>query len=161
VRRLKNEPVDDFRPVHLELDVPAHIPRSYIESDRQRMEIYRRLVRCRSDAELVQLERDIRDAFGPYPPTVQTLLDLAQIRILAQPYKIRSIRQEPPDLIFTVESMALLEPVFARSPGSARVADANTVHLRLSEAYFEPSTLLAVLRRMLQSDTRRATLSAG
>lgn len=149
VRRLKNEPLDTFKPVHLELDVPAHIPRSYIESDRQRMEIYRRLVRCRSRAELEQLEKDIRDAFGPYPPVVQTLLDLAELRILCQPLKIRAINQQKPDLVFSVEDLRLVEPMFMNSPGSARMADAHTVHLRLTEAYFEPTTLLAVLRKML------------
>jgi hypothetical protein len=39
--------------------------------------------------------------------------------------------------------------MFMNSPGSARMADAHTVHLRLTEAYFEPATLLAVLRKML------------
>ena len=113
--------------------------------------VYRRLVRCRSRAELEQLEKDIRAAFGPYPPVVQTLLDLAEMRILCQPLKIRAINQQPPDLIFSVEDFRLVEPIFMNSPGSARIADANTVHLRLTEAYFEPSTLLAVLRKMLQT----------
>jgi transcription-repair coupling factor (superfamily II helicase) len=161
VRRLKNEPAEKLRPVHLELDVPAHIPRGYIESDRQRMEIYRRLVRCRSREELEQLEKDIKDAFGPYPPAVQTLLDLAEVRILAQPYRIRSISQKQPDLIFTVDEMALLEPIFAASPGSPRIADPHTVHLRLSPAYFEPGTLLPVLRRMLQPQAAVVPTNVG
>lgn len=160
VRRLKDEPIDDWKPVHLELDVPAQIPRSYIESDRQRMEIYRRLVRCRTRAELDQLEQDMRDAFGDYPPLVRTLFDLAEIRILAQPLKITSITQAPPDLIFKVESMALIEPILANSPGSARFADAHTVHLRLSDAYFEPATLLAVLRRMLMANETPSTIAS-
>ncbi len=160
VRRLKNEPVDTFRPVHLELDVPAHIPRNFIESDRQRMEIYRRLVRCRAREELTQLEKDIKDAFGPHPPAVQTLLDLAELRILAQPFKIKSITQQQPDIVFSVEEMALIEPLFANSPGSPRIADSHTVHLRLSPAYFEPSTLLAVLRRMLQQVAAEPTIAA-
>jgi transcription-repair coupling factor (superfamily II helicase) len=150
VRRLKNEPVDEFKPVHLELEVQAHIPRGYIESDRQRMEIYRRLVRCRTHEELGQLSSDLEDAFGPCPPPVQTLLALAEIRVLAQPWKIRAINAKPPDLVFSVEHLALVEPMFARSPGSARMADAHTIHLRLSPAYFEPATLLPVLRRLLQ-----------
>ena len=150
VRRLKHEPVDEFKPVHLELEVQAHIPRGYIESDRQRMEIYRRLVRCRTAEELEQLSKDLKDAFGPYPASVQTLLDLAEIRILAQGWKIRTIQRKPPDLIFTVDELAQVEPLFARSPGSARMADAHTIHLRLSDAYFEQATLLAVLRRLLQ-----------
>jgi len=150
VRRLKNEPSDPFRPVHLELNVQAHIPRNYIASDRQRMEIYRRLVSCRSQTQLEQLETDIRDAFGPYPPAVQTLLDLAEVRILAQPFKIKSITQRPPDLIFSVEELSLVEPLLTQSAGSARMADAHTIHLRLPEAYFESGTLLALLRQTLR-----------
>jgi transcription-repair coupling factor (superfamily II helicase) len=115
-------------------------------------------VRCRTRSELEQLEQDMRDAFGEYPPLVRTLLDLAEIRILAQPLKIKSITQVPPDLIFRVESMALIEPILANSPGSARFADAQTVHLRLSEAYFEPDTLLAVLRRMLMAHEAPSTM---
>jgi len=150
VRRLKDEPAELFRPVHLELDVPAHIPRTYIASDRQRMEVYRRLVSCRSRTQLEQLETDIRDAFGPYPPAVQTLLDLAEVRILAQPFRIKCITQRPPDLIFSFDELALVEPLLARTTGSARMADAHTVHLRLAEAYFEPGTLLALLRQTLR-----------
>lgn len=158
VRRLKNEPADEYRPVHLELDIPAFIPKNYIESERQRMEIYRRVVRCRSQGELEQLDKDIKDAFGPYPQPVTDLLTLAEIRILAQPYRIRAINQQPPDLIFTVEELALVEPLFANSPGSARMADAHTIHLRLTPAYFEPPTLLAVLRRLLQQRKVKSTM---
>jgi len=151
IKDLKNEPIDTFEPVHLELKVPAHIPRNYIDSDRQRMEIYRRLARCQTRSELIQLESDIKDAFGDYPQPVQTLLDLAEIRVLAQPFRIKSITQEEPDLIFRIRELPLVEPLFANSPGSPRMPDGTTIHLRLSEGYFEPDTLLAVLRRMLTS----------
>jgi len=150
VRRLRNEPVETFRPVHLELEVTAHLPRSYISSERQRMEVYRRLTACRSIADIEQLEKDLKDAYGPYPPAVSALIQQAEIRVLAQPYKIRSIIQKPPDLVFTVEELPLVEELFQRAPGSPRVPDANTVHLRLPEQYFEPTTLLAVLRRILR-----------
>ena len=51
------------------------------------------------------------------------------------------------------------EPLLAEGPGSARMADAHTVHLRLTEAYFEPATLLAVLRRLLQRPAEATTMS--
>ena len=151
VRRLRNEPVETFRPVHLELEVTAHLPRSYVPSERQRMEVYRRLTACRSIADIEQLEKDLKDAYGPYPPAVSALIQQAEIRVLAQPYKIRSIIQKPPDLVFTVEELPLVKELFQKAPGSPRVPDANTVHLRLPEQYFEPTTLLAVLRRILRS----------
>ena len=161
VGRLKDEaPPEEPQPVHLELEVQAYIPRSYIESDRQRMEVYRRLARCRARSELEQLAGDLKDAFGPYPPPTQTMLDLAEIRILATPWKINHIIQRPPDLVFGLQSLSLAEPLFARSPGSARMADAHTVHLRLGDAYFQPGTLLPVLRRLLQEPPGVPTIAA-
>jgi len=160
IRRQKHEPVEVYEPVHLELEIPAHVPRDYVESDRQRMEIYRRLARCRTLAELQQLETDIRDAFGPYPEPVRAMLDLAEIRLLAQPYRIKSITQREPDLVFVVRELARVEPLLARSPGSARMADASTIHLRLDRSYFEPRTLIAVLRNMLQVDSHLPTMPA-
>ncbi len=157
VRRLRNEPVQPFRPVHLELEITSHLPTSYIPSDRQRMEVYRRLVACRTLEDVEQLERDLKDAYGPYPPTVASLLQQAEIRILAQPYKITSIVQRRPDLVFTVEELGLVRRLFEGGPGSPRVPDANTVHLRLPEAYFEPTTLLPVLRRLLAGKKSQGT----
>ncbi len=161
VRRLKNEPADPYRPVHLELDVPAHVPRAYIASDRQRMEVYRRLTQCRTMTEIEQLAGDLKDAFGPCPPIVETLLQLAEIRILAQPYRIRSITRQPPDLVFSVDELAAVQPIFSNSPGSARMADGHTVHLRLTDAFFETPTLLAVLRRMLRPATATPKMPTG
>jgi transcription-repair coupling factor (superfamily II helicase) len=149
VHRLRNEPTEPFRPVHLELELTAHLPQSYIPSERQRMEVYRRLVACRTPADIAQLEGDVKDAYGPFPPTVGALLQQAEIRVLAQRFGIKSIVQRPPDLVFSVEDMGRVSDLFSNAPGSARVPDAHTVHLRLNERYFEPTTLLAVLRRML------------
>jgi len=160
VRRLKNEPAETFRPVHVELAVTACIPKSYIPSERQRMEVYRRLAACRTQADVRQLEQDLRDAYGPYPPAVGALVQQAEIRILAQPYGIRSIIQRPPDVVFTVEEMRRVARLFESGPGSPRIPDDHTVHLRLPPSYFEPATLLPVLRRMLAPPARALADSA-
>ncbi|MFQ6048483.1 MAG: transcription-repair coupling factor, partial [Phycisphaerae bacterium] len=150
VRRLRNQPEGYAPTVHLELDLPAEIPRAYIRSDRQRMEVYRRLVSCRTCDELQQVRQDLRDAFGPYPEPVETVVQLAELRVLAGQWGIRSIMLDRPDLVFRVQELQRLEPVFAGAPGSVRAADGQTVHWRLPPNYLEPRTLLAVLRQRLQ-----------
>jgi len=150
VRKLKNEPAEEFRRVHLDLGIAGHIPRRYIESDRSRMEIYRRLARCRSPEQLETLQKDLADAFGAYPPEVQTLLDLAEIRILAQPWGIRSIILQRPDVVFNVEDLTLADALFAGATGSVRMADPQTLHWRLPAHYLEPPTLVAMLRQLLR-----------
>ncbi len=151
VRRRKNQ-LEPFKLItHLELNINNHIPRSYIPSERQRMEFYRRLATCTIAQDLLQLEKDLTDLFGKPPRSVQHLLQLAEIRILASKHYIRSIVQKKPDLIFHLDKNANISSLFTHAPGSVRVPDQNTIHLRLTENYFDsPLTLMAVLRKMLK-----------
>jgi len=149
VRRLKGLPSEEPPSVHLDLPLPVLIPRHYVPSDRQRMELYRQIVRCRTVEDLTRLRETVRDVFGPYPREVAILLDLAEIRLLAGRWGIRAIHQREPDLVFEVEDPARVDALFARAPGPVRLPDAHTIHVRLTPAYFEPATLLAVLRNWL------------
>ncbi|MCH7595724.1 MAG: transcription-repair coupling factor [Planctomycetes bacterium] len=149
VRRLKNEPDPSPRPVQIDLDVAAHVPTHYASSERARMEIYRRVVACRTREDLEQVEKDLIDAFGPLPQPLQRMLDLAELRVLARAFGILSISLRPPDVIFVVEKLPAAEALFKDAPGSVRLPDDHTVHLRLAPSYLEPTTLVALLRRMM------------
>jgi len=148
VRRLKNEPQADPPPCQIDLDVGAHIPRNYIPSDRSRIEVYRRLAKARTVGDLKQLEQDLPDAFGPFPEPVGRLLELAELRVRARAVGVKSIRRQPPDVIFKVDSMIACEAVFRDVRGSVRMPDAGTIHYRPPPGYLEVGTLLPILRRM-------------
>jgi len=156
VRRLKNEPDPTPPSVHVDLDVAAHLPANYIASDRSRIEVYRRIVSCRTSVDLTQLEKDLVDAFGPKPREVQRLLEVAEIRVLARRFGINSISLRPPDVIFLVDHVSTAKAAFDEAPGSVRMPDAKTVHLRLPPAYLEPSSLVSVLRHMFVKAASRA-----
>ena len=149
VRRLRHEPAVEFRAVNLDLGVTAHVPRSYIRADRQRMEVYKRLTACRSLADVGVLRDDLRDAFGPPPDDVEILLKLAEIRILAQPWGIRSLVRVEPDVVFAIDDLQKVQPLLADGPGSPRVPDPQTIHWRLPKRLLEPRALLDVLRNQL------------
>ncbi|TWT42091.1 Transcription-repair-coupling factor [Phycisphaerae bacterium RAS1] len=150
-RRLRNEPADTFRRVNLDIGVSASIPRGYIRSDRQRMEVYKRLAQCRTPDELASLTSDLRDAFGPIDGEMQTLLQLAEIRVLAGPRGVRSISIDGPDVVFAVEDVHKLGDLFSVGPGSPRVPDNKTVHWRLPKRLMERAALLEALRLQLSS----------
>ncbi|MEW6251420.1 MAG: transcription-repair coupling factor [Planctomycetota bacterium] len=155
VRRIRNEPAVEYRPVNLDLGISATIPRSYIRSDRQRMEVYKRLTACRTLAELEVLREDIRDAFGPLPPDVELLLELAEIRVLAAPWGVRSIVLDEPDVIFAIDDIQHVQPLLTAGPGSPRVPDAQTIHWRLPKRLLQPRMLVDVLRNQLRAPQRR------
>ena len=152
VKRLKNEPLEKEPLTVIDLGFSSFIPRNYIPSDSQRMNVYRQIAAARTTEDLARLTEQLADMFGPVRREVQSLMDLAELRILASAHHIRSITTTGKDLVFafqrdTTENTAEL---FAKSPGIVRIPDPATVHIRLEEKYFEPDTLLAILRKILR-----------
>ena len=155
VAGLKGEPLPDRHEVHVELGLDVYIPRWYVPPDRQRMEVYRRIVKCRRPEELAQIAADLADAYGAAPPLVQTLLDIAEIRLLAAGMEITSIVRTDPDLVFTVRGMDAVKELFQGAAGSVRLPDSKTVYWRPPKAYLEMPTLVTILLRRLRQASRQ------
>jgi transcription-repair coupling factor (superfamily II helicase) len=153
VKRIKNEPIHKPKEVNVEIGVSGTLPKNYVDSEKQRMDLYRRLSRAQSLEALEALAKDITDAFGPMPKAVQALFGLAEIKVLAQQWAIVSIILKAPDVVFTIEDLTKLGPLLGKGvgggAGSVRVADEKTIHLRLPPPYLEPETLVNVLRNLL------------
>lgn len=150
VRRLKNEPVEKEPETVVDLGFAAYIPKNYIHSDRQRMEVYRRLAVARTPKDLDRLSEELRDLFGPVPTQVTLTLELARVRLLAAKWNLKHIVVQGLDVIFSFMDGANSTDLFARYPGTVRIPDPRTVYLRLEKNYFEPPTLLALLRKLFR-----------
>jgi transcription-repair coupling factor (superfamily II helicase) len=149
VRRLRSEPVETPPMTALELGFVAGIPKNYISSDRQRLEVYRRIAQSQSCRDLDAMADELADMFGPPPRTVRLLLEVSKVRLLAGKWGIASIVAHNQDLIFSFKENTPCSDLFARCPGRVSILDARTVYVRLDKKYFEPDTLLAVLRKLL------------
>ncbi len=142
------------RPVHVELGIDAFIPKSYIPSDRQRMECYRRIGRCEEVGQLVGVLDDWRDAFGPPPSVAQTLLDIAEVRLRAGLCGIDSIILHGTDLVFGIRDFAQAQAVLDGPIGTVRLPDNQTAHWRLPANCLEMPTLMTILLKRLRDATK-------
>ncbi len=86
--RLVGEAVSEFRgegaperEVKIELPIEAHLPHDYVPSERLRLEIYRRLAASISMAEVQETRAELVDRYGEPPATVETLLEVARLRV--------------------------------------------------------------------------------
>jgi transcription-repair coupling factor (superfamily II helicase) len=151
VRKLKNEPAEAAPAAAIDLGLAAYIPKSYIPADRYRMDVYRKIAVTKTAEDLKQMEGELADVYGPPPDEVKLLLELADIRIKASNRGIKGIVASGRDLIFSFTEDFKLEAnsLFAGVKGTIRAADRKTVNLRLPENYFEPKTLMNVLRKIL------------
>ncbi len=79
----------------------AWIPFAYISDARQRIEVYRKLAEI-SDKDAVQhLEKELRDRFGPVPPPLALLLQIAELKALAGARGITLIEVKEEKLMLT------------------------------------------------------------
>jgi transcription-repair coupling factor (superfamily II helicase) len=150
VKKLRNEPVEQTATTSIDLGFHVGIPKNYISSDRQRMEIYRRAAKMQNQADIRRFEEELRDLFGKLPESVRMLLEIIELRIYASRWKLRSLMVQGLDLIFSFEEEAYAADLFARCPGRVSIPDPKTVYVRLEKTYFEPKTLIGILRKLLK-----------
>jgi len=90
--QLVGEAVSEFRgyevepepEVRIELPVDAHLPTDYIESERLRLEMYKRLAEVRVEADVKAVEAELHDRYGMPPAEVLNLVEVARFRLLAR-----------------------------------------------------------------------------
>ncbi len=92
--RLVGEAVQEFRqdgavpeqPVEIKIELPidAHLPHDYIQSERLRLEIYKRMAEVRSDEDVRVLREELVDRYGNPPEPVERLLSVASFRTRAR-----------------------------------------------------------------------------
>ncbi|MEI2714463.1 MAG: transcription-repair coupling factor [Nocardioides sp.] len=84
VSQFRGDAEPELNEVRIELPVDAHLPHDYIESERLRLEIYKRLSEVRSDDDVDQIAEELEDRYGPQPETVISLLLVARFRARAR-----------------------------------------------------------------------------
>jgi len=151
VKRLKNEPTESIPTATIDLGFAAYIPKNYIPLDRLRMDVYRKIAVAKTTEDLKQIESELTDVYGPVPDEVKLLLELAQLRIAAGKHEIKSIVLSGQDLIFSFEKDTgqKAQSLFSKISGKIRSVDSKTIYLRLPANYFEPRTLITILRKIL------------
>jgi transcription-repair coupling factor (superfamily II helicase) len=122
VRELRGETVEESPSVAIDLPVPMSIPQEYVEDANLRMEIYRK-IGAAEDAES-EILSELTDRFGPPPPAVATLIEVAALKRLAESLRVQSISSKAGELIIRLRRDAridvdrLIEMVSTR-PGAA------------------------------------------
>ena len=115
--RMVSEAVEAYKepertePVAVSIDLPieASIPVDYIDSDKLRLEAYRKLAAARNEQDLEELREELTDRYGNPPIEFATLFAVARLRnkaralglteIIAQGNRVRVAKIEPPESV--------------------------------------------------------------
>ena len=78
----------------IDLPIDAHLPDDYVPDEAQKLELYRRLARARSTGDVAAFRQEVTDRFGPMPPSVLRLVEVAELRLAAEAAGVGSISRE-------------------------------------------------------------------
>ena len=99
----------DSHDVYLELEYSGFIPDTYIRDQSEKMEIYKKIASVVSENELNTICSELEDRFGPLPDEVESLVSLAEIRVLCGKLYITSMREHDGLIEITFGKLNILD----------------------------------------------------
>jgi transcription-repair coupling factor (superfamily II helicase) len=147
--KLKGEPTKEPPDVTINIGLDSLLPDLYVPTPGQRMEIHRQVNRAVEVQELREVERALRDRFGPPPQEALNLLYEAEIRILADRASIASIHLQDGRLHFGVRDLATMQRHFEDARERPRPITEDLAVLDDGFPTDDPVALAGFLKRFL------------
>jgi transcription-repair coupling factor (superfamily II helicase) len=139
VAKLKGtKPPADMRDVTVETKGEATLPKEYVPAERQRLELYRRISETTTGAQLKGVFDEIRDRFGPPPAPAERLVELQELRILAQPTPVEKLALRDGEVELELAPETKLTPAsfpafdFVTGVNLGTVADGKRIRINIT-----------------------------
>ncbi len=91
IEKLKGNKVEEDINIQIDLPVSAYIPRNYIESERDRVNIYKVLGNAESIENIDKIRERMISKYKKAPPVVENLINIAKIKYLLRKAKIEKL----------------------------------------------------------------------
>jgi transcription-repair coupling factor (superfamily II helicase) len=105
VRELRGETVEEAPSVALDLPVAMAIPQDYVDDANLRMELYRKI----AEEPEREILAELTDRFGPPPPPVEALVEVAALKRLAESLRVQSISAKGGELVIRLRRDARVD----------------------------------------------------
>lgn len=93
VARKQGGPEVEKTMVEIDLEVDAYIPSTYVNDQRQKIELYKRIRSLSGEEEFVELQDEFIDRFGDFPQEVDDLLVIGLMKYFSETVLIETIIQ--------------------------------------------------------------------
>ncbi len=110
VKKKKGEEVAGENTVSVDLDIDAFVPDTYIASENQKIDVYKRISCISSKEEADDMRDELTDRFGSIPRSVENLIDVSLLRTIAKEVFVTDIVQKENGIEFRVLQNASYEP---------------------------------------------------
>ncbi len=156
IQRLANEDFEEEQDALLELEYTGFIPETYIINPQTKMEIYKKIASVSTADELERVYAELNDRFGPIPEEVQSLLSLAEIRIICKKLSVATLRERGGEVRIEFAKIAIVSVekvlrMIKESAGRVRLDPAHPNVLILKTGKIGLKEKSAFLKEQLQT----------
>ncbi len=95
--------------VEISLDLDAYIPSSYIEDEKQKIDMYKRFQTIDKLDDITDIQDELIDRFGDYPSEVENLMIVSKLKLLAKNERIESVFEQKMKIELVMEEQASQE----------------------------------------------------
>jgi transcription-repair coupling factor (superfamily II helicase) len=107
IRALKGEKIEDWEP-EVNLRVQAYIPQSYVPDPEERLSLYRELVLCKTEEDLLEFKSLLEDKYGRMPKEAETLLKIYHLKLLMRRHGILQVEEKGANLLLIFKNAELV-----------------------------------------------------
>ncbi|NMW85946.1 transcription-repair coupling factor [Peptoniphilus sp. AGMB00490] len=111
IMKLRGLEVEEKIDTTIDLKLDSFIPKEYIEDDKTRLEIYKKISVIDNEDAYSDLVEELIDRFSDFPDEVSNLMDIALLKNKAQKANIKSIIEKNGEYRIKVESEVSLEAI--------------------------------------------------
>ena len=139
VKKLRGESVDyEEYDTSIDVDMDAYIPSSYIKSEEQKLDIYKRIAAIETDDDMMDMQDELIDRFGEMPQPVINLLTISKLRSMAHRAYITDVHINKQEIKLKLYNKAKLNPekmpeLIASYKGNMRIIKNEEVALVYTE----------------------------
>ncbi|HEY4695937.1 MAG TPA: transcription-repair coupling factor [Candidatus Hydromicrobium sp.] len=134
IEKLKGKKIEEDINVQIDLPVSAYIPKSYIESEKDRINIYKVLGNAESPGEIDEIKEKMDLRYKKAPPVVNNLVNIARIKYLLRKARIEKI-------LFSAGKGIILKRV------DMPQSKAREMNRRNSSLSYEPATKQIIIKK--------------
>jgi transcription-repair coupling factor (superfamily II helicase) len=110
ILELKGQAPAEGTQVALNLGLDIRIPEDYVQETEQRIALYKRLSEAHDLSRVLALSEEMRDRYGPVPPSVHRLVRVAAARVRASQAQLVQVDRERGLLALRFSPQANLDP---------------------------------------------------
>ena len=153
VKEMQGQVVEEEKEITIDLNVSSYIPEEYIESGRQKIEIYQEIALCKNEQDIENVIDEMIDRFGDIPIEAQNLMEIARIKNMCRDLSIIKLQQKGNNILVYINEnkfkIEIIQDLLKQYKNKLKIANAKDTYISYSLDKLTDKSVLNEIKELL------------